>query len=254
MSRTAVTSGRPYLISASSPTASIEATIMDHSGADISSSFEIRFFRESDLPTNSSLNNRGGAFVRDMTKCRNQVDTYLNSQCESEDGKTGSLQAYAVNCRHWGHSRGGWRSVTRGHCEEDEICIEDTTPPGIGVPPGRAKMATCVAQRAFTKGNKDGGQWGTLAKSFQNTYLSMTASKLDLATSMEVDMFSVEASMWGNVDVSDADHGSTYRCHDCMTLGTDKFAEGTDLLKTQTRVLATGAAIHGVLWIALLSG
>ena len=190
-----------------------------------------------------------------MTDCPHLGDVFLNSQCDTERGLLGSLQAFLVVCRHHNRFEGGpVSSIRAGHCEEDEICIQNISPPGIGVPAGRAKMATCVEQRAFTKLQKDGEQWGLLAKSFQDTYLSMTASKLDISTPMEVSSFSVHARSQGQDDAVSATNGESFQCRNCVTLETQKFEDDADLLKTQARLLTTGIAVQGVIWIAVLLG
>ena len=88
----------------------------------------------------------------------------------------------------------------------------------------------------------------------------MTASKLDISMPIEVSSYDVESfnvhggSRSGQGDVPGAMDESHNYCQDCIELKTEKFQENVNLLRTQTRLLTTGAMISGILGIAVLSG
>ncbi len=204
-----------------------------------------------------NLKGRDGPLIRDIDTCAHSSSTFIDSNCDHVDGKSGSLQAYTIVCEAFNIFSGGAMHYSRsGHCEDSEICMPGTAPPGVGVPPGHAAMASCVAKSGFNKMRDPGSLWSSVAGSFQSTYLSMSMSKRDASTSMEVASFNVEAGSQDQRPNSDTgqsiDKGSNY-CQDCTGLETKAYEKDTDLLQVQTRLLTTGTLIQGILWIAVLS-
>ena len=243
--------------------AAIRSTITDHAGTDITSNFQIMFYqRQQDRNVSDEagrdLKGRDGPLMRDIDTCADSSSTFINSNCDHVDGKSGSMQAYTIVCEAFNIFSGGAMHYSKsGHCEDSEICVPGTAPPGVGIPSGRAAMASCVAKSGFNKMKDPRSLWNSVAGSFQSTYLSMSMSKRDASTSMEVASFNVEAgsqnqSPNSNTAGQSIDKGSNY-CQDCTDLETEAYEKDTDLLQVQTRLLTTGILIQGILWIAVLS-
>ena len=258
----------PPIISREIPTAKsksgINATILDHGGHDISSSFQIMLYAPPTTTSNNSLSNRQLILPRPVNFCR--AGTFVMSFCTPQDHKAGSLQSYTTVCGtyeigmqensrsnydiddapsiHWSHN---FRS---GHCAADEICVDGFGEQEFGEPQSgsgsRTAMASCVRTEYFIKYiNWGKNEQGDLA--LEGTSANLVASQLDLQTPMEVDTFKIDA------DISNHTSGTEKKFRDCMKLRTDRFGPDTEGLKIETTLLSAGA-MAGILWIALLSG
>ena len=242
----------------------INATILDHGGHDISSSFQIMLYAPPATTSNNSLSNRRAILPRPINFCR--AGTFVMSFCTPQDNKAGSLQSYTVVCGtyeigmpenssseydiddapsiHWSHR---FRS---GHCAADEICVDgfgeqEFAEPHQGLG-SRTAMASCVRTEYFIKYIN----WGKHEQenlALEGTSANIVASQLDLQTPMEVDTFKIDA------DISNHTSGTEKKCRDCMKLRTERFGPDTEGLKIETTLLSAGA-MAGILWIALLSG
>ena len=166
-------------------TPSINATILDHKGHDITSSFQIRIYSPDSLPanntnTNTTTNNnslsprnnpnyhhhhtRQLPTSRPLTTCP-PGSTFYESYCNPTNAHPGSLQAYTIICHSVVPQRdpltgqpltgGGFippqtiASRRRdGHCHDDEICV-----PGLGAGRSRfgRRVATCVRRGLFVE-------------------------------------------------------------------------------------------------------
>ena len=248
---------------------SINATIIDHAGHDITSSFQIRLYypeATSNHTANQNLSARQAGMSRPINHCPGQ-DMFLRSSCTPKHNKPGSLQSYTLACLHttvviqgiefdgesedWPifASRTGavpehQHRVRRrdGHCNEDEICVQ-----GLGVArssTGR-RMASCVRTEFFVKYIK----WGENEQSVDlaGKMASMVMSQSDGTTPVEVDTFEADGQTSGSGPAQ------TSQCRDCMELKTDKFGANTESLNLQTRLLTVGG-MAGVLWLAIASG
>ena len=146
--------------------------------------------------------------------------------------------------------------VTRSaHCEVDEVCITTFR---------HTQEANCVKSLYFVLMMESwngvqtaaaivdtmaaGDTRNSLDLNLSNTSASMVLSDISGTRPIEVDTLRVDAGVGG-----EADPRQSKKCRDCIDLETDRFEPDTDFLKTQTRLLTTGAAA-GILWLAIMSG
>ena len=251
----------------SNTSATINATILDHAGHDITSSFQIRvYYPEKVLPsiTNHSLSNRQASHHRGLFTC-SDGGIFFESFCTPEDNEPGSLKSYTIICHHlvlatntWGFPDmllGEYEPIgyipnqtieprpRGGHCADNEICVD-----GLGARKSTSgrRMASCVSTDSFIKLIK----WGDNDErtlSLEGRKASMVASGLDESTPLEVDTFEVDT------ETTASSNNQNSKCRDCVRLETDEFEATTEGLKVQTTLLTTGA-VAGVLWLAIMSG
>ena len=247
----------------------INATISDHDGNDITSSFKVMLYHEPQRVTNSSLTGRGLAGLsRPINGCAGleaREAQFVSSWCTAEE-PGGTMQTYSYQCRvgtsqtDLGRSNIVGVSITQNHrrngrCSDEEICIDGK---GRGKRRG-GRMAYCVGKHYFMQSILQ-SQYAHVEPRMNLEGMEAVAllSQMDGATPVEVDTLYIEAgSSAGNGQVT-ADGlavvpGQTKKCRDCFKLDTDVFAPKTDFLKTKASLLTTGAAA-GIMWLAVMSG
>ena len=139
-----------------------------------------------------------------------------------------------------------------GECWRNEICIDGYGPGNELVSSVGLKHANCVDRRDFhlvkapigLKLNKQ-----RLMRTLEGKRLSMVVSKVDESTPLEMETLDVEAE---GAATGDAKGGRIDKCRDCVDLETQQFRKGTESLKADARMLTTGAAVAGILWLALI--
>lgn len=140
-------------------------------------------------------------------------------------------------------------------CEPDEVCITTKR---------HTTEANCVKEVYFTliMNNWNGVQTANgLLNSIEagdsrndpfhrlgNMTASMVLSNKNGTAPIEVDTFATDAGVTGGQVPMQSD-----KCRDCMDLETKPFQPETDSLKTEVKLLTTGAAA-GILWLAIMSG
>ena len=252
----------------SNKSAAINATIFDHTGHDITSSFQIRWYYPevfANNVANNSLSKRQETFSRPVNECPGVAD-FRESFCTPEVDKAGSLQRYTIVCRETFTMIDGVESpiqndlyltyaaivgappMTRqetfrrdGHCDKDEICVSGL---GIEASARGKRMASCVRNEYFIKYIS----WGNNQQQnndLEGKMASMLVSQQDGTTPIEVDTLEVDTETAGVVQEN--------RCRDCVELKTTRFGADTRNLRFQTRLLTAGT-MAGVLWLAIASG
>ena len=222
-------------------------------------------YREPKVMAGSNLTGRQVSLSRAITWCPVPATAFIRSYCDPETWVLGTLQRYTVVCESspiiWMDDQGN--TATRpghiversAHCEDDEICITTYR---------RTAEANCVKTIYFTRMM---GTWsgvvspsdlvGTTAEDDTQNALafdlndlsaSMIVSDRNGSTPIEVDTFQAEAGVSGDVKST-----QVKKCRDCLDLETEKFRPDTDFLKTDVRLLTTGAAV-GIFWLAIMSG
>ena len=264
-------------------TLSFSAVILDHNNNDITSSFQILLYSQHQhahaspptSPTNStaSPHHRRRFRSRLVNECTNH-EQFLSSHCNPIDGHLGALQAYTVFCRHalaGGQPTASGRnpiSRRQGHCEQTEICIDDTSRISLATPPNSEGVHTriftvptamCVTDDAFEPTGPD-WQADSLVKFWaaggglmgDNTPAKIKAvlSRWDRSTPMEVDRLTIE----GQGSSSGGGKQEQAACRDCVGLGM-KVDRPLEELKVEARVMTTAqVGMMGVLWLAAMSG
>lgn len=249
------------------PAPPIHAMILDHTGRDITSSFQIMLYHpQATLITNDSLSPRQASLSRLLNDC--PTGTFHESFCTPEHNKAGSLQSYRIICNvvvpvamtnavTTSALLSGFipdqtvRSHARdGHCADHEICVP-------GPEPTRAKpsrrIAKCVSTQSFVNlinwaNNNNDQQLLQPGLNFEGMSVSTVLSLQDETTPTEVDAFQIEAQ-----SIAGAPHVQKKSCRDCMELTSDQLGSGTGGLKVKATLLTTGG-MAGLLWLAVLSG
>lgn len=236
-------------------------------------------YQEPQVVAKSNLTGRQASLSRAIISCPVPNTKFLRSFCDPETLVPGTLQRYTVICEeqrpdHWTDAAAqlgvgnivttGDRPPPRPHvvqrigfCRYDEVCIETAR---------FTSEANCV-KRAYFKAimsTWNGAQSAmtmvdTMAEAdsrsvFNSGFGGMTASvvmsDVNGTSPVAVDTFKVEAEASENASGIDE---QTTKCRDCVDLETDKLKPQTDSLKTEVRLLTTGAAA-GILWLAIMSG
>lgn len=259
---------------------SINATITDHAGHDITSSFKIMLFEEPSPipPANLSTRNFVPALSRPIDHCHGHggVTVFISSECKPEDGVPGSLQAYKTTCHRMVEPYDPWTGTSDGpfaaggeyptfrdgHCADSEICVD-----GLGVQRSRSghRMASCVSTQSFVhlaetmlSANRSRDKSRLRTTELEGKMLNMMFSDSNGNTPLEADTLSAKPIFASDHLGADGEGAafhddSLQKCRDCMGLETQQFQKGVEGLKTQVRLLTTGAAA-GILWLALVSG
>ena len=237
----------PSSSSATTPDPAINATITDHDGQDITSSFQIMLYHEPPIPAIGNLTSRQATLSRPINHCAYGV--FRESFCTPQNNISHSLQSYRIICDYVYYVTGRFvpdqavgLTQRDGHCEDDEICV-----PGLGPAISRTgrRMASCVKKFYFIK-YLNRGDNGQRSFNLSGMYASMMVSNMDGTVPEEVDMFDTEAGAESSGPVQ------SEKCRDCMALTTHPFAVRTEDLKAEVRMLRTGM-IAGILWLAILS-
>ena len=253
----------------STTNAAINATIFDHAGHDITSSFQIRLYYPEAFAhnvANHSLSNRQATLSRQLNECPGQGE-FRESFCTPGPDQAGSLQRYTIVCRYtyltyddaevavpndlrltYAAIVGGAtasRIETKrrdGHCQKDEICV-----PGLGIEASTSgkRMASCVRTEYFIKYINWGNNNRQQGLDLEGKMASMVVSQQDGTTPIEVDTLAADTETAGAVQ--------TNRCRDCVELETDPFEANANNLRFQTKLLTAGT-MAGVLWLAIASG
>ena len=257
----------------------INATVVDHSGADITSNFDIMVFYNSSAPSNMTLpmnetqpldrrTSTPLVSYRPIIYCEKPGTTFQTSECNPTDQQQGGVQTYTIVCRRDQHIFDPYTAKflytqpyperRSGRCENTEVCMNGQSPSNGELNGNGIKYAYCVQKSAFLKyAAASRGPLGlkldkmSMVKELEGKRMSMFVSKPDQSTPLEVDRFDVEAEVAD--DGNGKDPGAGDRCRDCMELETQQFKQGTESLKAEARMLTTGA-IAGVLWLAIVSG
>ena len=226
-----------------------------------------------------NLTNRQTPPSRAITTCPVPGTAFLHSYCDPETWAFGTIQRYTIVCEG---DIGEWwtetaerfgvgltateanRAMRRpsiiqrtAFCRLDEICITTMR---------HTSEANCVsivyfnqimsswngAQSALEMVNTmvQGDTRHTLNFDLGGTSASVIMSDTNGTTPIEVDTFDVQAGTSGQAAPAEK---QTTKCRDCIDLETDKFKPSTDFLKTDVRLLHTGA-LAGILWLAIMSG
>lgn len=250
----------------------INATVTDHAGHDITSSFEVMVFYNPSSPrnntprTNSSMDdglaNRDVGVFRQINYCMVPGTTFVHSECTPTDNNNvANIRSYDTTChrtKNMYHPYTGEFLYSRpvvvrrnGHCWHDEVCVNGYGPGNELISSIGMSIATCVNRKMFHVVKPIGLKLdkAALARSFEGKRLSMVVSKTDESTPIEVDTLDVEAK---GASMGDADGAGVGRCKGCADLETQQFKKGVESLKAEAKMLTTGAAVAGILWMALL--
>lgn len=262
----------PSSLSTNDTDHTIKATITDHAGQDITSSFEVRLFVDPSRPSNdtvatnsshddSLMGRREAYFSRQITYCLTPGSTFVSSECTPVDNKPGSLQSYTIACHrtfnmyhpYTGDFMHSQTMLVRrsGHCWHDEMCRD-----GYGhelVDRIGPKVANCIHKKHYRAVKAPIGlklDKQSVLHELEGKRLSMVVSKADESTPLEVDTFDVKSLVATGGVVED---DILNKCRDCMGLETQQFKQGVDGLKAEATLLTSGAvAAASILWIALL--
>ena len=271
-----------YSPSNSNPT--INASVFDHAGNDLTSSFQVMLYSEPEIINKSSLPGRGLAMTslsRPISGCaglETRGAQFVRSWCTAKE-TGGSMQTYSYQCRlnddggdgGGGGGRGSSISIAQTHnrngrCEDEEICIDGK---GGGKRKG-GRMAFCVSKQLFVRyvlrGEYANAEPRGMELNLEGREAAALFSQSDGATPLEVDTLGIEAgrtststststSTGTGIDQVPAAPGQSIQCRDCIELNTDNLAPRTDYLKTEAKLLTTGAsaAAMGIMWLALMS-
>ena len=111
-------------------------------------------------------------------------------------------------------------------------------------------IAHCIKLEAYTKlaNSRDPEQLDKLA----NLKVDVIFSGADKKTPLKADSIDTEAG----ASALGGAKGSTQSksCLDCLDLTTDKLPPMTDFLKTEVKLVTTGLAAAGILWLTVLAG
>lgn len=241
--------------SSSSKTPTINATISDRAGNDLTSSFQVMLYNEPEVVAEPNLTGRAMvALSRPISGCaglETRGAQFVRSWCTAKDAG-GTMQTYSYQCKVRGDS------ITQTHrrnsrCDDEEICLDGK---GGGKRKG-GRMAYCVSKDSFVQ--------FILRGEFANAEPRMTLggrkaavllSETDGATPLEADTLGIEAGNSagnGQVPAVEGTAGQSNQCRDCIELNMDALAPKTDYLKTEATLLTTGAAM-GIMWLAVMSG
>ena len=242
------------------PIPRINATVLDHTGHDLTSSFRVMLYHpQAALDLNHSLSGRSAPRSRPLTECPTGI--FHESFCTPENNKAGSLQSYRIICHvvvPMTYTAGDTANALltgfipdqtvksrprNGHCAENEICV-----PGRGAATSRSGrlVASCVSTQLFVEYASWDNQ-GQQGLDLGGMSASMVLSQLDGSTPKEVDAFQIDgAANTGN-------HLQKKSCRDCMELTSGEFGSGTESLDVEATLLTTGA-LAGLLWLAITSG
>jgi hypothetical protein len=232
----------------------INATVRDHSGKDVTTHFKTMLYRAPHWRGIKQLNDRQAAYLRPIDACEENEGIFVDSSCVHKNKVLGSLQAYTYNCLRYvpdpRRPRYGRGVVVpyAGSCRDDEICVS-----GSGENPMRrnstVEMAYCVQTEAYIRLANSNGRI-EFDESSENARLDLALSEEDQKTPLEADQVSATS---GVSSLSGA-KGSTQSksCMDCLDLDTELF-HNADFMKTEVRLLVSGVAA-GILWLTIWSG
>ncbi len=222
-------------------------------------------YHEPNIMAQRNLTNRQTSLSRTITYCPTPETYFVKSYCDPENWIAGTLQRYTIVCQSspeilW---NGNGSPVTKApqtirrsaYCMPDEVCITTNR---------HTTEANCVKSVYFTltMNNWAGVQTanGLLTSieagdprdnpiyNFGNMSASMVLSDKNGTAPIEVDTFKTDAGLAeGEAPVQ------SQKCRDCIDLETKPFEPDTSFLKTEVRLLTTGAAA-GILWLAIMSG
>ena len=267
----------------------ISASIFDHAGNDLTSSFQVMLYNEPEVSNITSLSGRGLAATtlsRPISGCaglETRGAQFVRSWCTAKDNG-GSMQTYSYQCRvnggggGGGGGRGSGSTISipqthnrNGRCDDEEICVDAK---GGGKRRG-GRMAFCVGKQSFVRYILRGAYADAEPRVnlLAGREVAALFSQPDGATPLEVDTLGIEAgssssststsSITGGGQVlapAAGTPGQSIQCRDCIELNTDILAAKTDFLKTEATLLTTGAATAaaaatmGIMWLAVMSG
>ena len=237
----------------------IRLDVTDHNNIDITPNFQIMVYQEPQLPQVNNFTN-DPMIPRDfwhgcrpMTFCYDS--TFVESHCTPQPDMSGSLQSYSILCAQLRDHPSPWSGAyvqpsfvhrrRTGSCDSDEVCITS-----FGA---RTQWASCVKKSFFDStmygpGESESKQRINRALEkgrFKGAY--MVTSQNDGTTPTEVDTFNIDT--WSVVGQK-----QSQKCRDCMDLQAKRFAPNMNALRAEARLLTTGAAAAGMLWLALIAG
>lgn len=251
----------------------INASIFDHAGNDLTSSFQVMLYNEPEVSNMSSLSGRGLATTtlsRPISGCaglETRGAQFVRSWCTAKDNG-GSMQTYSYQCKVNGGGGGGAGGSgstisipqthnRNGRCDDEEICVDAK---GGGKRKG-GRMAFCVSKQSFVRYVLRGRYADAEPRlNLAGREVAALFSQSDGATPMEVETLDIEAgststSSTGGQVAAPGIPGQSIQCRDCIELNTDILAAKTDFLKTEAKLLTTGAtATMGIMWLAIMSG
>ena len=269
----------------------INATITDHAGHDITSSFQIRLYNpevSAQNASNGTLSNRQVDGFRYLDECP-PGQGFERSFC-TRNKKAGSMQSYRIECQKFYYLWGGRRvSVEEFHRLFNEMLTGSYGPDRSGLqrqPPSMRYNIVprdrhcpqdhiCVDGKRRHKlgflgnqGNADGWrdtrqEASCVPTNFFVEYIQW-GKRDQKGLNLEGKTASMVASQLNgtpievdtfeaDTETANGDTTQTKRCRDCMELQTDPFRADIESLQFGTRLLTTGA-MAGVLWLAIASG
>ena len=212
-------------------------------------------YEEAQSQGKNNLNDRQVELVRSINTCNDREGIFMSSSCNRKDQDQGSLQAYTYHCLSYVRDPLGSRYTRRvilpfpGQCEDDEICVNGRGKNELGNRP--TDVAYCVKSTAYKEINEltDSDQRD---KAWKDLSVDATISGQDQKTPLKADSIDLEAG----VSTLGGAKGTTQSksCIDCVDLTIDKFAPKTDFLETEVKLMTTGVAAAGMLWLTILSG
>ena len=220
------------------------ATVFDHNGNDITSSFIVMVYHQ---PSTTPYITGTGNELENPCPAG---EMFINSHCDPEAGGDNAMQKYIYTCRRIESTYSavtGMATGTRpvfhikhGDCNPFEVCITTRRP---------RLLATCVDSFDEYTIKNDGVIRPKLAgATFNLEEMTMYAavSEDDRSTPLPLDKLNV-AALAENINVQNK------TCIDCVDMSTDTFGPKTDSLKVEATLLTT-SAMAGILWLGFLSG
>ncbi len=235
-------------------------------------------FEEPSPIASKNLGNRHvPMYSRPINTCHGHggVSIFISSECQPEQGKPGSLQAYQTICHRIVEGYDPWTGTSdgpfaangtseyptfrNGHCTDNEICVN-----GLGAARSRSghRMASCISTEFFVhmieSGTRNVNKSRIRTVELEGKMLNMMFSETNGNTPLEADTLAAKPIFASDHLGADGEGAAFHddslkKCRDCMELETQQFEKGVEGLKTQVRLLTTGAAA-GILWLALVSG
>ena len=232
-------------------TSSINATVTDHDGHDISSSFKKLVYYYNPKVTSSGGHDDGqDEAARPLNTCDANQGLFVESSCNYEDGVIGSIRSYTHKCLN--HKKGvrnkkfGVVEVTAYNrtCEDQEICVNGPGREGDWST-GSGITAYCVNTSAFVASTD-----AELAD-LSGTTLTALLTSPDMRTPFMGSRIDVETE----VRTSDGEEKGAVskECVQCVSLTTEKLSSNTtSIMLSETWVMGREMALSSVIGVLLM--
>ena len=252
----------PLISNASdTPLMNASALIRDSRGADITSSFQVKVYRQAPRTTISNITEENNLSNRQTMQVLRLIDscygneTFIESHCTPNNDDEATMQAYVYTCRktvdHWSAGTGQYLGrlpayrTRQGSCEPMELCMDGF---------GDKQMASCVHTSIFDDYmmDKDGMVKGMLNGEIFDVAKAWAAmSKSDKKTPLKSKTLGIGA--WNSASRGGKGNVQSKKCRNCADLETDVLRPDTDSLRLEATLMST-SAIGGILWLALGAG